>query len=488
MRNPSRVWLVASALLSGCLIGDETAPIEPEPPITDPTGLVREPVQGTVITGDPSTLALRVAGLYDVSDRELSVQVLSNPNDLSSWVTIGTTLATAPEEDKFAFSIEVRAVASEADVARWPLGGVLRLRVIDDAGLPLPYDATTPELSTIVVANPASLPTGWTYLLEKNPGSIAETLEYYAAINAPATLDAFMTQFGFPADETSAVYYNAGDLGIGREMHCRATLVPAGGVACYVRNYGVFGGDRGEAIDLTVAAGIPLATVAMVYTPPIDAPNSVSFLVYGGNGALVNEAQLDTFGNNVSIPQNCLNCHGGRSRYDDATNTVLGARFLPFDPSGFGFAARPDLTLVAQEAKLRQLNRLVAAAAPTVAVNELIEGMFPLDGSPYNPAFVPVGWSATPRDARVYHEVIAPYCRNCHVSFENAAANDPLTLATAASVSTRASSVLGRLCGIGPRGMPAAEQTTLHFFSSSARAVLLQWLDQPGACAPVVAP
>jgi hypothetical protein len=451
-----------------------------------PTGLVTEPALGTVLAGDPSTISLRVAGVYSAAGRPLAVQFLANPDDLASWETVATAHATEPQDGRFAFSVEVRPVAGLRDTARWPVGGVLRLRVVDESGYALPHDPTAPDDSVIVVANPAAAPAGWTYLLEKPVGSDAETLEYYAAIGAPPTLDAFMARYGFPGDETAARYYNTGDLGIGREMHCRATQTPAGGLACYVRNYGTFGGSREEAIALTVAGGVPLATVAMVYTPPIDAPNAVSFIAYGPDNALLTSAQLDTVGSNTSIPQNCLNCHGGRSRYDAATNAALGARFLPFDPAAFAYAAPPDFTFAAQEDRFRRLNRLVAGAAPTPAVRELIEGLFPVDSSPYSPGFVPAGWSATRSDARVYREVIAPYCRNCHVSFDTGA-DDVLALRTAASFRTHAADTMKRLCGAGPRGMPAAEQTTLHFFESSARAVLLQWLGQAGACAPTTA-
>lgn len=478
-------WCWVPLVLSGCVIGENAVVSpEPEPEPKVPTGLVLEPALGTLVAGDPSAISLRVAGTYDEADRALSVQILANPEDLSSWLTIATTRATTPTNGAFGFSIDVRPIATGAEAGRWPRGGVLRLRVVDEAGRALPHDALAPDDTVIVVANPAALPAGWTYLTEKTPGSIAETLEYYAAIDAPPTLDAFMARYGFPAEGTTALYYNVGDLGIGREMHCRATATPAGGLACYVRNFGTFGGNRDEAIALTVAGGIPLATVAMVYTPPIDAPNAVSFIVYGPDNALVNEAQLDTTGNNKSIPQNCLNCHGGRSRYDAATNAVLGARFLPFDPASFAYPVRSDLTLLAQEEKFRRLNRLVGNAAPTAGVREMIEGMFPVNNTPYNPAFVPSGWSATRADARAYSDVIAPYCRSCHVSFANGPA-DPLAFPTAESVRSRATAVMARLCGAGPLGMPAAEQTTLTFFDSPARAVMLQWLGQPGACAPI---
>jgi mono/diheme cytochrome c family protein len=441
-----------------------------------PVGLVREPGQGQLVVGDPLTISLHVAGDYDTADHALDIQLLSNPDDLTSWVTIATTTA-----HDGSFSADVQPVTNAVDAARWPRGGVLRLRVVDDGGRALPVDATAPDDSVIVVVNPATTPTGWTFLVEKSPGSIAETTEYYAAIGAPATLDAFMTTYGFPGDETTAVYYNAADLGIGREMHCRATTV--GGLACYVRNFGIFGGDKDDAIAQLAAAGTPLATVAMVYTPPIDAPNAVAFMVYGPNNSLVNEAQLDTHGDNKSVPQNCLNCHGGRSHYDLATHAAIGARFLSFDPSSFAYAPRADLTFQAQEDKFRRLDRLVATAAPSGAELELIEGMFPAANTPFDPGFVPAGWNATAADARVYRDVIAPHCRSCHVSFENTP-GDPLSLATAESVRARASTVIGRVCSIGPRGMPAAEQTTLQFFNSPARAVLLHWLNLPGACAP----
>ncbi len=480
-------------LLAGCVIGEEVVePIDDEetaPPPIGIRGLVLEPANGTVVAGDPSTASLRIAGEYVEADQDLVVQILANPADLTTWETIARTRTTAvvglPTAE---FAVDVRPVTSAAEQLRWPRGGVLRLRVLDAAGRALPFDAASPDDSVIAVVNPAELPTRWQYLLEKPVGSVAETLEYYAATNAPATLTDFMARYGFPGGETSAVYYNAGDLGIGREMHCRATETPAGGLACYVRNYGTFGGRRDDAIALTLAAGAPLATVAMVYTPPITAPNAVSFVVYGPDGARLDEAQLDTRGNNTSIPQNCLNCHGGRSRYDEATSSVFGARFLPFDPFAFAFAQRADLTFVAQEDKFRQLNRLVASAAPTTGVRTVIDGMFPAGGR-FDPAFVPAGWNATKADANVYREVIAPFCRGCHSSFETTInTEDPLAFANADSVRTRAASVVSRLCGNGPFGMPSAEITTSQFFASSARAVLLQWLGQPGACAPVTDP
>lgn len=470
-----------AGLVSACVVGEITGSSDddPQPPPPPPArGLVSEPAHGKVLDGDPGRISLRVAGVYDTADTDLAVQVLANPNDLASWQTIATARSASGQGDRFAFSTDV---TPGAQAARWPRGGVLRLRVVGTDGAALPYDATTPADTVLAVANPAGAPNAWTYLTEQPTGSINETQQYYAAINAPATLDDFIERFGFPGGEADAVYYNAGDLGIGREMHCRAT--GGGAVACYVRNFGEFGGSRTDAIAQLEAAGTPLATVAMVYTPPITAPNAVQFMVYGGDGALINEAQLDSKGNNVSIPQNCLNCHGGRSSYNADANAVLGARFLPFDPAAFAYSARPEFSFAAQESKFRELNRLVAAAAPAPAVRDVIDGMFPASGS-YNAAWAPAAWRANPSDERVYHAAIAPFCRGCHVSF---AANDadPLSLADPASLRTSAASLMPLLCGTDVRSMPAAEQTALQYFASPARAVLLTWLDAPGACAPL---
>jgi hypothetical protein len=109
--------------------------------------------------------------------------------------------------------------------------------------------------------------------------------------------------------------------------------------------------------------------------------------------------------------------------------------------------------------------------------------MFPADDAPYDAAFIPAGWNATAAERTVYRDVIAPYCRSCHVSFDRGD-NDPLAFQSAAQTRALAETIVSRMCGGGPRGMPTAEQTTLYFFDSSARGVMLQWLGYPGACAP----
>ena len=445
--------------------------------------LVTAPSHGAVVEGDPVGLSVHVAGVYADATHALDVQVLANPDDLTTWTSIGTTHA-APAATGFEFSLDVQPVATADDSARWPAGGVLRLRVVDDTGVALPHDLAAPADTVLAIVNPAGVPATWTYLTEKPVGSPTETAAYYAAINAPATLADFQALYQMTpasASDIAARYYNAGDLGIGREMHCRATATPVGGVACYVMNYGTFGGTRDDALAQLAAGTTPLATVVMVYTPPLDAPNAVTFMVYGPTGALSNLAQLDTHGDNTSIPQNCLNCHGGRSKYDATTHAATGARFLPFDPAAFEFSSDPTMTLAAQTAQFRSLDGLVSTTEPTTAMRELISGMWPPGGA-FDDAFVPSGWSATPSDAQVYRGVVAPYCRSCHTTFDRA--SDTATFATAAGLRAQKGAVLTRLCGAGPHGMPTAERTTAALFGSSARALLLTWLEAPGACAP----
>jgi hypothetical protein len=435
--------------------------------------VVTSPRHGDLADGDPSAIWLHVTGTYSDDTAALSVQILGDPQDMTSWTTIASTHA-----NHSGFALDVQPITSAAVAARWPSGGILRLRVVADDGTALLYDPTDPSSTVIAITNPSLPPLGWTYLEEKPDDAGADTAAYYQAIAAPTTLAAFMQLYGFGAGEATARYYNAGDLGIGRDMHCKATTTPVGGVACYVRNYGVFEGSDGDALAALVAAGTPLATVVMVYAPPIDAPNAVSFIVYDGAGNLQTQAKLDVAGNNQSIPQNCINCHGGQSRYDATAHAVTNARFLLFDPASFEFAAAP-LDLASQADSFRALNRLVQAAGATDATTHAIDGMFPQNNSPYDATFVPAAWSKTPSDARVYREALVPFCRSCHTTMTG-----QLAFETPADLRALATNTVTRACGSGPHGMPAAQQTSLRFFSSPARALLVTWLGAAGACEP----
>lgn len=464
----SRFGLTLAIVLGGCggLVDVPPGPTAPG------HGTVSEPAHGAVLDGDPRSLQVHVAGMAP-GQAQVSIQVLSNPDDLASWTDVGT--AAPDTSGRFATDVQ----PSQAGAGAWPRGGVLRLRVLDDSSDALPDVAGTSDAGVIAVTNPSTPPSSWTFLTELPTGSTTETDAYYQAIQAPATLDAFEAKYGFPTDETNVRYFNEGDLGIGRDMHCKA--VTGGGMACYVRNYGTFGGDQTEAIDALVQAGVPLATVVMVYQPPITAPNAVQFLVYNGNGDLTNNAQLDTHGDDVSIPQNCLQCHGGRSSYDAGTHAASNARFLPFDPAAFVFPTTGGFGFANQADKLATLNQLVMPGA-TTAEQELITGMYPSGG--FDATFVPAAWAKTPRDALVYRDAIAPYCRSCHTSFAKSASDTAAAFATPDDFRATKASTIQRMCGSGPHGMPVAERTTTRFFASGARGLILSYLDAAGTCAP----
>jgi hypothetical protein len=263
-------------------------------------------------------------------------------------------------------------------------------------------------------------------------------------------------------DEVRAHYYNRGDLGLGREMHCVDKLRQQVKefVACYVKNFAAgdrdgeftFGGSPDVAFA-NMASGAPFATVGMVFRPRASGPNRVLFVVYDADGNLANVAPLDRHGQNFQnafvangrtnpdpslfgvpgrnfnnhIPTNCLSCHSGR--YDSAARAVTGGVFLPFDLDQFEFENAPGRTRADQLDAFRLLNEMVrrvaalsqSPAGDSVAAQldlwyqnqvstnvraEVFENAF-------DSSAVPEGWAAEPH---LYRSVIRRVCRNCHVA------------------------------------------------------------------------
>jgi hypothetical protein len=240
--------------------------------------------------------------------------------------------------------------------------------------------------------------------LNCSPGSTGHTIT--GKLN---TLAKFRSFYGFSAStEKVTHYYNRGDLGIGREMHCvdkMTTTAANGQVACYVRNFAAgddfkefsFGLNASNAYR-NMATGNEFATVAMVYRDGVPAPgkNKVIFIVYGadpstggaGTGAtLSNFAALDRHGLhhavncfpsagancnpnpvpgtnfNNHIPTNCLNCHGG-TYGGTSDRSVTNALFLPFDLDQFEFQDAPaNRTRAGQELVFRTQNEMARKVA-----------------------------------------------------------------------------------------------------------------------------
>ena len=451
----------------------------PPPPPPGANGIVQSPLHGSVVGGDPKKQTVHVGGVATAANEPLAIQVLSNPDDLMSWTTIAMATSGEPATGGYAFAADIEPATDNPE--RWPRGGVLRIRVIDSHDVALPHDEDLAD-TVVAVTNPSLPPLTWTYLTEKGIGFNFEADLYYQKIDAPSTLGGFASRYGFVDGgngEAFAAYYNLGDLGIGREMHCQSQA--NGGLACYVRNFGTFGGLEAEAIIDTVQGDAPFATVAMVYTPPITDPNSVAFMVYDANNNLQDFAKLDVLGQNQSVPENCLACHGGKSSYDRTTHEATGARFLAFDPDAFHYAPVPGFRFNDQDEQFGKLDRLIANAAPTPGVKDFITGIYP--AANFVADYIPDGWTKKPGDKTVYRNVIAPYCRSCHLSQSLADTPDPLMFLSAAETRNFAGSIKALICG-KDRAMPEAAETAVRFFNSGARGELLAWLNAPGACAP----
>jgi hypothetical protein len=241
-------------------------------------GCMESPTNGQTFRGSNVNRILHVSGKYDFPGATITVQVLNNPTldptlD-ANWTTLGTaassTTGLSHNDSRlyYPWAVDLKPVASTAQLSRWPQGGLARMRAVairsgqptilttfdDDirscylahqseswvsigANCASPYGK--PPLIVSTTPSPADAPTSPGYLTAPF-GTTNTTAAYYATIAAPATLDAFRTKYGMGgADEVAAVYFNKGDLGLGRDMHCRYYIFPFvdTGVACYVTNY-----------------------------------------------------------------------------------------------------------------------------------------------------------------------------------------------------------------------------------------------------------
>jgi hypothetical protein len=245
----------------------------------------------------------------------------------------------------------------------------------------------------------------------------------HAPLVSLTTLADFRSTYGFGTGvtEAQAFYYNRGDLGLGREMHCVDTMETNGQVACYVTNFAAgdadteytFGLGSGFAFENMKFPSRAVATVAMFYQKNTSVEHTVGFFVYDGAGNLTNNAPLDRHGLNFQqafassvaslgyqagvnpppefgvpgvnlnnhIPTNCLNCHGGVFQPNPPPGQVgpspkvhtRDASFLPWDLDQFEFEQAPGRTRADQEDQFRLLNQI----ARKVAFSQRVPGAAP---------------------------------------------------------------------------------------------------------------
>jgi len=314
----------------------------------------------------------------------------------------------------------------------------------------------------------------------------AAGLAYYARIDPQETrktLQQFKATNGFPGGETHAVYANAGDLGFGRDMHCRRTGSPGDyDVACYVTNFGSEATPDGLDFINAVGGNAPGATVAMEFSR-VDgaAPGTfqgpqrvVKFYVYPpGVGDRIPAIELDGRGVRP-VPQLCVVCHGGDipnqdgqglPSFPDLASVDFGSVFIPFDFTSLLIidAIDPQFDKLAQQAAFRTLNReMVAVANPGATHAEIIDSMYAGGALNQREDFVVAAWRGDAADRGFYLDVLRPSCRMCHASRPAGAGIN--FEAGAAFLSNNAGSAAYQVCN--QRVMPHALRTYNRFWGS----------------------
>jgi mono/diheme cytochrome c family protein len=368
---------------------------------------------------------------------------------------------------------------------------------------------------------PSYAPDSFLQFLELQvPSSTATAEAYYEAVDPfdrRTTLNDWLVLNGFiqnPGDlqpgpvgdalvqrDAFAMYINNVDLGVTRRFY--SLTKPNGNVAIYTENYRCLS-------DAKLRQNL-LATVAMEYSPADDGSNPkvkfVTFYAYGGDNQRILEIDLDGKGAKA-LPDNCQICHGGNPRTLDVNGNYpnhgnIGASFLPWDIEAFIFDTDdPALSRAAQEGEIKKLNQAALATYKKTAkfdevggysrpnaMVELVRGWYggaTLPNPTFNENFTPKGWLppyAPPEAEALYHDVIVPTCRSCHVSREAAldfasykgfmTFRDATENLVFNSISNPESGGGGNEGGV----MPLALQTFNNFWNTPAHDVLRQYLD-----------
>jgi K319L-like, PKD domain len=298
---------------------------------------------------------------------------------------------------------------------------------------------------------------------------------YYAAIDPGAptrdTLSKWKAAngFGTGGQEHVAVFLDVRDLGYGRRMTGRINA--DGSIAFFVENYLVSTSGGGYSSTINVDAAVVrdpkwhIGTNAIEWSCyPQSGPGCVKFAKFYSfqpDGTRSLTVNMDGRGAKA-MPGPCITCHGGRGDPLDpgplfpfVANTQPGqsgqrgdvlAHLHRFSVDTFQWSTTPGFTRADQEATLKTFNKWVLCSYPlfsgsppadagpedacrpasTTANNEwegtdaakLIKQAYGGPGmasAQFSDTFVPSGWSSTPQSTMVYQQVIAPFCRTCHI-------------------------------------------------------------------------
>jgi hypothetical protein len=183
------------------------------------------------------------------------------------------------------------------------------------------------------------------------------------------------------------------------------------------------------------------------------------YFSYGENMYLTDRATFDSEGPKF-VPHVCLSCHGGR--YDPNTKKVVGATFLPLDPSLLQVAP-------GQEENVRKVNMAILMSAPppppAIAnyINELYNGTPFASGMAARTRFVPAAWA---QEASIYTSIVKPHCVMCHL-----AARTEINFTSAGNFLRNKAGIHATVCS--GRSMPHAEVPFRAFWTTDTGPIFL---------------
>lgn len=287
------------------------------------------------------------------------------------------------------------------------------------------------------------------FLTFMGEGNEAQANAYYTAVDPPdpaagfpngrrTTLGDWWETNGFtigadgwPTNAVRTSYLNNNDLGSGRDMYFLQRS--DGTVASFVTNYGKFDQNHTNA-DLSLDRNFPGATVCMEYSP-VEGQGStpiVKFFVFAGEGFKENavrqfSANLDNFGEKF-VPNLCLNCHGGKytpvnPEAPTFAEVNMKASFRELDLETYKYPGGRLLPNAGEKERFKEQNLIVKGLNPgdaitKQAIKDLIDGWYSGASTDQDNTYTPPGWTGSPqRD--LYHDVVKPSCRTCHVAFES---------------------------------------------------------------------
>jgi hypothetical protein len=360
---------------------------------------------------------------------------------------------------------------------------------------------------------------------------------YYRAIdtdpaNPKDTLEKWKTANGFGSGsgtEHLAVFRDTKDLGYGRRMTGR--LNTNGSVAFFVENYSVQPNASGDySSTLNVEAAIRRDTqwhvgtnaIEWSTTPcvpgvdPADCSSTVKFAKFynfsSADGARQLSVNLDGKGMKA-MPGPCITCHGGRGdpltpdegnplkpRFPLVENSLsrkrgdTQARLHGLNVGSFGFSAQANFTRADQEDKLRDFNTWVLCTYPLAGAPSGAEDACRVPAGPnewqgtaaqmikswygvgmtgtFQDNYLPTDWANN--NPTLYKDVVAPFCRTCHIVRGNKNQDD-LDFMTLAKFQGYADRIKAHVFDRGT--MPLAMIVYDDFWRSSAPQKLATFLD-----------